>query len=47
MENKGKIFKVELVGWKAYAVASIAGVVVSLAIVGAGVLGHKVVESFE
>lgn len=47
MENKGKIFKVELVGWKAYAFAGIAGVVVSLAIFGAGVLGHKAVESFE
>lgn len=46
MENIGK-FRIELTGWKAYAVAGIAGVVVSLAIVGAGVLGHKVVESFE
>lgn len=47
MENKGNIFKVELVGWKAYAVAGIAGAVVSLAIFGAGVLGYKVAESFE
>jgi hypothetical protein len=46
MENNNK-FRITLTGWKAYAVAGIAGVVVSLAIFGAGVLGHKVVESFE
>lgn len=46
MENNNK-FSITLTGWKAYAFAGIAGAVVSLAIFGAGVLGHKVVESFE
>lgn len=47
MENNNGKFRIVLTGWKAYAVASIAGAVVCLAIYGASVIGHKVVESFE
>lgn len=47
MENNNGKFRITLTGWKAYVAAGVAGAIVSLAIVGACVIGGKAVKSFE
>lgn len=47
MENNNGKFRIELTGWKAYAVAGVTGIIAGLALVGAYALGNKIAESFE